>query len=83
LVNETSRLRPGDRRKYEELQREVEELRAKLVKNRTQDSPFLQGQQKVNDGGIIPISAGNWVPSMQRLEDISLSGERIAHLCNE
>ena len=69
-------------RKYEELQREVEELRAKLAERRQEEASKVQHPYGIQNEVSISKS-GLSLPSMQRLEDISLSGQRIAHLYNE
>jgi hypothetical protein len=67
------------RRKYEELQREVEELRRKPAEREAQDNPKSYGIQ--NEGSLAKPT--HTLPSSQRLEDIELSSEQIARLYNE
>ena len=69
-------------RKYEELQREVEELRAKLAERRQEDVSKAQLPYGIQNEATVSKS-GLSLPSMQRLEDISLSGQRITLLYNE
>jgi hypothetical protein len=62
--------------KYEELQREVEELRAKLAERRQEEVSKVQPPYGIQIEG--PTSkSGLSLPS------ISLSGQRITHLYNE
>ncbi|PSS22096.1 hypothetical protein M430DRAFT_40881 [Amorphotheca resinae ATCC 22711] len=72
------------RGKFEELQREVEELRRRLAIAAPQDGDPLPYVRRVDDGvstQSYDVSAS--APSMQQLENISLSGERVAHLYDE
>jgi hypothetical protein len=71
-------------RKFEQLQREVEELRRRLAIAAPQDGDPPPYVRRVDDGvSIQSYDVSTSAPSMQQLENISLSGDRVAHLYDE
>ncbi|KAI9740821.1 MAG: hypothetical protein M1818_004426 [Claussenomyces sp. TS43310] len=74
----------GNRSKYEEMQREIDTLRSQLATESAKNKAISSNLQQVSNGDSVYASPGsNATLSMQRLEDIALSGDRLASLYNQ
>lgn len=65
------------------MQREIEELRKQLAEQKAQNSVYSASLKQGVISDVLPSPASVTTLTMQRLEDVALSGERLGHLYNQ